>query len=57
VADIAAYDAVYQKLIRSVRLSKVSSAFAMEEIKHTTRIPLPRQHSSAALAISPRRPR
>jgi Lrp/AsnC family transcriptional regulator len=57
VADIAAYDAVYQKLIRSVRLSKVSSAFAMEEIKHTTCIPLPRQHSSAALAISPRRPR
>jgi Lrp/AsnC family transcriptional regulator len=41
VADIAAYDAVYQKLIRSVRLSDVSSAFAMEEIKHTTCIPLP----------------
>lgn len=40
VADIAAYDAVYQKLIRSVRLSDVSSAFAMEEIKHTTCIPL-----------------
>ena len=42
VADIAAYDAVYQKLIRSVRLSDVSSAFAMEELKHTTCIPLPR---------------
>jgi Lrp/AsnC family transcriptional regulator len=42
VADIAAYDAVYQKLIRSVRLSDVSSAFAMEKIKHTTCIPLPR---------------
>jgi Lrp/AsnC family transcriptional regulator len=41
VADIAHYDAVYQKLIRSVRLSDVSSAFAMEEIKHTTCIPLP----------------
>lgn len=41
VADIAAYDAVYQKLIRSVRLSDVSSAFAMEELKHTTCIPLP----------------
>lgn len=41
VADIAAYDAVYQKLIRSVRLSDVSSAFAMEEIKHTTCVPLP----------------
>ena len=41
IADIAAYDAVYQKLIRSVRLSDVSSAFAMEEMKHTTCIPLP----------------
>ena len=41
VADIAAYDAVYQKLIQSVRLSDVSAAFAMEEIKHTTCIPLP----------------
>jgi len=41
VADIAAYDVVYQKLIRSVRLSDVSSAFAMEEIKHTTSVPLP----------------
>ena len=42
VADIAAYDRVYKALIRSVRLSNVSSAFAMEEIKHTTAIPLPR---------------
>jgi Lrp/AsnC family transcriptional regulator len=41
VADIAAYDRVYQKLIRGVRLSNVSSAFAMEELKHTTCIPLP----------------
>ena len=42
VADIAAYDRVYKALIRSVRLSDVSSAFAMEEMKHTTAIPLPR---------------
>jgi Lrp/AsnC family transcriptional regulator len=41
VADIAAYDAVYKRLIRSVRLSDVSSAFAMEVMKHTTAIPLP----------------
>jgi Lrp/AsnC family transcriptional regulator len=41
VADIPAYDRVYKKLIRSVRLSDVSSAFAMEEIKHTTAVPLP----------------
>ncbi len=41
VADIAAYDQVYKKLIRSVKLSDVSSAFAMEELKHTTEVPLP----------------
>jgi Lrp/AsnC family transcriptional regulator len=41
VADIAAYDRVYQHLIHSVHLKDVSSAFAMEEIKHTTEIPLP----------------
>ena len=41
VSGIGAYDKVYQKLIRGVRLSDVSSAFAMEEIKHTTAIPLP----------------
>jgi len=41
VADIAAYDAVYKRLIRGIRLSDVSSAFAMEELKNTTAIPLP----------------
>jgi Lrp/AsnC family transcriptional regulator len=41
VGDIAAYDRVYQKLIASVRLSDVSSAFAMEQIKSTTAVPLP----------------
>ena len=45
VADIAAYDRVYKALIQSVRLSNVSSAFAMEEIKHTTAIPLPRPNA------------
>jgi Lrp/AsnC family transcriptional regulator len=40
VPDIAAYDAVYQRLIRSVALSDVSSSFAMEEIKFTTALPL-----------------
>jgi hypothetical protein len=35
----AAYDVVYQKLIRSLRLSDVSYAFAMEEIEPTTRLP------------------
>lgn len=41
VEDIAAYDRVYKRLIRSVRLSDVTSTFAMEELKHTTAIPLP----------------
>ena len=41
VEDIAGYDRVYKRLTRAVRLGAVSSAFAMEEIKHTTAIPLP----------------
>jgi Lrp/AsnC family transcriptional regulator len=41
VADIAAYDRVYKALIRSAKLMDVSSAFAMEELKRTTAIPLP----------------
>ncbi len=39
VPDIAAYDAFYKKLITRVEIAKVSSAFAMEEIKHTTALP------------------
>lgn len=40
VTDIAHYDQVYKQLIRRARLGDVSAAFAMEEIKHTTAIPL-----------------
>lgn len=40
VPDIAAYDAVYKRLIRSADLSDVSSSFAMEELKFTTPLPL-----------------
>ena len=40
VPDIQAYDSVYQRLIRGVDLSDVSSSFAMEEIKFTTAVPL-----------------
>jgi Lrp/AsnC family transcriptional regulator len=40
VPDIAAYDAFYKKLISRVSISKVSSAFAMEQIKYTTELPL-----------------
>ncbi|MGF1651152.1 MAG: Lrp/AsnC family transcriptional regulator [Hyphomicrobiaceae bacterium] len=40
VPDIAAYDAFYKKLIAKIEISKVSSAFAMEQIKYTTALPL-----------------
>jgi Lrp/AsnC family transcriptional regulator len=40
VENIAAYDAVYKRLISSVKIVDVSSTFAMEEIKRTTALPL-----------------
>jgi len=40
VPDIAGYDAVYKRLIRSVEMFDVSSSFAMEQIKYTTALPL-----------------
>ncbi|MBI3452788.1 MAG: Lrp/AsnC family transcriptional regulator [Rhodospirillales bacterium] len=40
VPDIAAYDAVYKRLIGRVALSDVSSTFAMETIKFTTALPV-----------------
>ena len=40
VPDIAAYDDFYKKLIARIEISKVSSAFAMEQIKYTTALPL-----------------
>ena len=40
VPDIAAYDAFYKKLIKRISIAKVSSAFAMEQIKYTTELPL-----------------
>jgi Lrp/AsnC family transcriptional regulator len=43
VADIADYDRIYKQLIRSAKLTDVSSAFAMEELKKTTAIPMPRR--------------
>lgn len=39
-ADIADYDRIYRKLIRSAKLFDVSSSFAMEQIKYTTELPL-----------------
>jgi Lrp/AsnC family transcriptional regulator len=40
VPDIAAYDAVYKRLIAGTGLHDVSSSFAMEELKFTTALPL-----------------
>jgi Lrp/AsnC family transcriptional regulator len=40
VPDIPAYDAFYKRLIGRIEISKVSSAFAMEQIKYTTALPL-----------------
>ncbi len=40
VPDIAGYDAVYRRLIKSVELFDVSSSFSMEQLKFTTALPL-----------------
>ena len=40
VPNMAAYDALYQRLISKVELTDVSSSFVMEEIKDTTELPL-----------------
>jgi Lrp/AsnC family transcriptional regulator len=40
VPDIAAYDTFYKKLIARLEIAKVSSAFAMEQMKYTTALPL-----------------
>lgn len=38
--DIADYDRIYRKLTKVAELHDVSSSFAMQEIKSTTRLPL-----------------
>jgi len=40
VPDIAAYDVFYQKLVAKIDIHDISSAFAMEQIKYTTQLPL-----------------
>jgi Lrp/AsnC family transcriptional regulator len=40
VADMAAYDAFYQRLIAAVPLKNVTSRFAMQRVKSTTALPL-----------------
>ena len=41
VADMAAYDAFYKRLIAAIPLKNVTSRFAMEKIKSTTALPVP----------------
>jgi len=40
VADMADYDRLYQTLIARVPMGDVSASFVMQEIKHSTEIPL-----------------
>jgi Lrp/AsnC family transcriptional regulator len=40
VPDIESYDRFYKRLIERIALNDVSSAFAMEQIKYTTALPL-----------------
>jgi Lrp/AsnC family transcriptional regulator len=40
VADVKAYDRLYQRLIARVALSDVSASFVMEEIRETTVVPV-----------------
>lgn len=40
VPDIDAYDAFYKKLIASAKLKDVSSTFAIEQIKSTSKLPV-----------------
>ena len=39
-SDIDGYDRFYKRLIRAVKLTDVSSTFAMEQIKSSTELPL-----------------
>ena len=40
VPDIESYDVFYKKLIAAAKLKDVSSSFAIEQIKYTTKLPL-----------------
>lgn len=40
VADVRAYDRLYQDLIGRIDLADVSASFVMEELKETTELPL-----------------
>ncbi len=40
VPDVDGYDAFYKKLIAAAKLKDVSSTFAIEQIKYTTKLPV-----------------
>lgn len=40
VADVAAYDRLYRRLVSKVSISDVTASFVMEEIKETTALPV-----------------
>ena len=40
VPDVKAYDGVYKRLIENMDLYDVTSTFVMEELKHSTALPL-----------------
>ncbi len=40
VADVQAYDRLYQTLIRKIPLKDISASFVMEELKETTELPV-----------------
>ncbi len=40
VADVSAYDQVYQRLIERVQIADVSASFVMEDLKETTALPI-----------------
>jgi len=48
--SVATYDAVYKRLIRATRLSDVTAAFALEQLKYTTELPLPNRVSERLAA-------
>ena len=50
VANMAAFDGFYQRLIKAVPLKNVTSRFAMERVKATTAYPLPAPESSRGQA-------
>ncbi len=40
LADVAAYDLFYKRLTARISVSDISASFVMEDIKHTTALPL-----------------